>query len=63
MILSVYNPFAKFLFYDAQFTRINEQSFTNSLVTPIRPGKVAYETWPDMIKTMSLYNFSLRVGK
>ncbi|WDF77758.1 hypothetical protein PQ469_28130 [Mucilaginibacter sp. KACC 22773] len=60
MILSVVNPFSKKLDYSAQINLLNQKKWVKTSIIPVLPGLVSYETWPDLITTIALYDFCLK---
>lgn len=60
MILKVVNPFPKMLNYSAQINLLTQKKWVKTSIMPIMPGLVSYETWPDLITTIALYDLCLK---
>jgi hypothetical protein len=61
MMLKVINPFSKSLEYKANVFLIqHDRWWINTSTIPVRPGLSAYESWPDIIGTIVLYDFILK---
>jgi hypothetical protein len=59
MMLTIKNPFSKDLNYGAGIYLMNNKKWVSTSVLPVLAGKVAFETWPDIIVSIALNNFTL----
>ena len=57
MMLKIYNPFKKDLNYSAKMFLMKSKKWLDTDVLPIGAGLTAFETWPDLIVTMALYDW------
>ena len=59
MMLKANNPFKKNLNYSAKISIMNSKNWVNTDVLPIRPGLSTFETWPNVIVSIALYDWKL----
>lgn len=57
MMLKIYNPFKNDLHYSAKMFVMKSERWVNTDVWPVVAGLSAYETWPDLIVTMALFDW------
>lgn len=60
MMLSIKNPFDKDLNYKALIYLMEHKKWVSTSVLPVVAGKVSFETWPDIIVTIALTNWTLK---
>jgi hypothetical protein len=60
MMLNVKNPFNKDMEYKANIYLMRYKRWINTSIIPIRAGLESYESWPDIISSIVLYDFVLR---
>jgi hypothetical protein len=61
MMLKITNPFDKNLVYKANVFLIKyDRWLINTSTIPVRAGLVSYESWPDIIGVIVLYDFLLK---
>lgn len=54
MMLSVRNPFAWPLTYQANIFLLRQEKWVTTNVVPVLPGLMSYETWPDPIVSIGI---------
>lgn len=57
ILLKIINPFKKELKYSAKMFLMKSKRWIETDVLPVGAGLLAYETWPDLIVTMALYDW------
>ena len=60
MMLKVINPFEKNLVYKAKIFLFQEKKWVNTDVFPIQPRLSGLETWPDIIPSIGLGDWSFK---
>ena len=60
MILKVTNPFEKDLEYKAAIYLVLHKKWINTNIIPVKAGLSSYESWPDVISTIALFDFKLK---
>jgi hypothetical protein len=60
MMLSIKNPFNKDLNYEALIYLMKNKKWVSTSILPVLAGKQAFETWPDIIVSIALNNFTLK---
>jgi hypothetical protein len=59
MMLKVNNPFASMLSYKAMIYFLYHKKWVNTSSVPVPAGLAGYETWPDIIISIALGNWTL----
>ena len=54
MLLQIKNPFKMDLSYSAKIYLLNQKKWVETSVLPIKANLMSFETWPDIIVTMTL---------
>jgi hypothetical protein len=60
MMLKVSNPFEKELSYKARMYMVGNEKWVRTSIMPIPPKLSGYETWPNVIISLALYDFMLK---
>ncbi len=60
MMLKVNNPFDKELSYKARMFVVRQEKWARTSIVPIPAKLSGYETWPDVIISLALYDFMLK---
>jgi hypothetical protein len=60
MMLKIKNPFNKDMEYKADIYLLKYNRWINTSIIPVRAGLLSYESWPDIIITIVLYDFILK---
>jgi hypothetical protein len=60
MMLKVTNPFNYKLSYKASIFLLHQKKWINTDVFPVEPGLSGFETWPDIITSIGLGNWSFQ---
>jgi hypothetical protein len=60
MMLKVQNPFKQQLIYEALMYVMNGKKWVSTDVLPVEPGLFGYETWPDVITSIALTNWTFK---
>ncbi len=60
MILSITNPFNKDLYYHSSIYLTKHSKWINTDVLPVKSGLKSFETWPDIISSITISNFILK---
>jgi uncharacterized protein YlzI (FlbEa/FlbD family) len=59
-MLQVSNPFATQLSYKAKIFLLNQKKWVDTNVYPVEPQLAGFETWPDIITSVALGNWTLQ---
>jgi hypothetical protein len=60
MMLKVNNPFEKELSYKARMYVVGQEKWSRTSILPIPAKLSGYETWPNVIISLALYDFMLK---
>jgi hypothetical protein len=60
MMLKVINPFDFQLIYKARVFLLSQKRWVSTDVYPVEPGLSSYETWPDIITSIGLGDWTLQ---
>jgi hypothetical protein len=60
MLLKIKNPFNRDMEYKANIWLLKYDKWTGTSTIPVRAGLLSYESWPDIIGSIVLYDFALK---
>jgi len=60
MMLKVTNPFSNKLSYQASIYLLKQKKWVTTTVYPIETGQSGFETWPDIITSIALGNWTFQ---
>ncbi len=60
MMLEINNPFKKDLTYAVRMFLMRSKAWVDTDVLPVKAGLAAYESWPDVIVSMALYDWKFK---
>jgi hypothetical protein len=62
MMLQIKNPFSKQLIYKAKIFLLTQKKWVNTDVYPVEPQLSAFETWPDIITSIGLGDWTFKTN-